>query len=96
MMSNEASVERSASEPRQVEAIILAFLRDRALGDEADALDVDDNLLTSGLVDSVTIVRLIGHVEERIGVSVPPTDMVPENFRTIRAMAAYLSSLLDG
>ncbi len=81
---------------RQIEALILEFLRDHLAGDESLEIEPDDNLLTSGLIDSVGIVRLIAHVRERTDVTVPPQDMVPDNFRTIRTMAAYVESRLDG
>ena len=81
----------------RIEAVILAFIRDELAAGETVEVDPEDNLLTSGLVDSVAILRLIAHAEQDLGVTVPPTDMVPENFRSARVMAAYLASLLpDG
>jgi acyl carrier protein len=76
-----------------IEGIICDFICNEIGADGAETLDADENLLTSGLVDSVAIVRLIGHVERELGVSVPAPDLVPANFRTIRVMAAYLHDL---
>ena len=84
----------SAPAPSEVEALIVEFIRDQVVGDAAQSIDPEENLLTSGLVDSVGIVRLIAHVRERLGVTVPPNDLVPENFRTIRVMAAYMHGRL--
>lgn len=78
-----------------VATIIVDFIRDEMVGEESLDVDLDENLLTSGLVDSVGIVRLIAHVKERLGVSVPPTDLVPGNFRTIRVMSTYMQSRLS-
>ncbi len=78
----------------EIEAIILDFIGGLA-GDEASYLEPEDNLLTSGLVDSVGIMRLITHLKERLDITVPPTDLVPANFRTIRIMAAYMQSRLE-
>jgi acyl carrier protein len=55
-------------------------------------LDEDDNLLTSGLVDSLGIMRLINHIEQTFGLSVPPEDVTIENFRSIRVIAGYIES----
>ena len=74
----------------EIEALIAEFIRQMWDGEESMEIDLDENLLTGGLVDSVGIVRLIAHLKERLGVTVPPTDLVPENFRTIRVMAAYM------
>ena len=74
----------------EIEEIILDFIRGGLSGDDALYLEPEDNLLTSGLVDSVGIMRLIAHLKERLDITVPPTDLVPTNFRTIRIMAAYM------
>ena len=58
-----------------------------------EEIDVEDDLLTSGIIDSIGIVRLIADLEAELGVSVPAPDLVPENFRTIRVMTSYLDSL---
>ena len=76
--------------PDQIETLIVDFIRDELGETEIDDVGRDDSLLTSGLVDSVGIVRLIAHLEHRLGVTVPQTDLVPENFRTLRVMADYL------
>ena len=39
------------------------------------------------------VVRLIADAEAALSVSVPETDLVPENFRTVRVMARYFDEL---
>jgi acyl carrier protein len=73
-----------------IEEIVVAFIRDELGEAEVTSLSMEDNLLTSGLVDSVGILRLIGHLERRLGVKVPPQELVPENFRTIRTMSRFM------
>ena len=53
-------------------------------------MDPEDNLFTGGYVDSVGIMRLIAHLESTFAMKIPPPDLIPENFRTVRVMAAYL------
>lgn len=74
----------------QIETLIIDFIRTELAGDEALDIDSEENLLTSGLVDSVGIVRLIAHLKEQLSVTVPPNDLVPTNFRTIQVMAVYM------
>ena len=62
-----------------------------------EELDVppDENLFTSGLIDSVGAMRLVSHMESSLGVKIPPGDLVPENFHTVEVMAKFLKGL-DG
>lgn len=80
----------------RIEALILSFIRDELSEVDADPIDPDENLFTSGLVDSVGVVRLIAHLKAQLGVKVPPPDLIPDNFRTVRVMAAYLRGLGQG
>lgn len=76
-----------------IENDIMQYIRQDILGaDDAD-LDPDENLITSGMIDSVGAMRLIAHIEATLQVKIPPTDLVPQNFRTVRVMAAYLQGL---
>jgi acyl carrier protein len=52
----------------------------------------DDNLLLSGLIDSLAIMRLVDFIAERFGYEVPPQDVTIENFSTIRILADYLKN----
>ncbi len=79
----------------QTEEIIVAFIRDELGESGAEELEPEDNLLTSGLVDSVGVLRLIGHLEGELGVKVPPDELVPDNFRSVRVMAGFMAGLAD-
>ena len=50
----------------------------------------DDDLLGSGMVDSLGVMSLVFFIEERFGVEVPPEDVTIDNFQTIDAIASYL------
>jgi acyl carrier protein len=80
------------SDAARIERIITAFILEQILGTGERALDLDENIFTAGLVDSVGIMRLISHLETALNLTIPPTDLVPRNFRTIRVMAHYLAS----
>ena len=42
-----------------------------------------DSLISSGLIDSLSILKLIGHLEEKLAVTIPPDDLQPDDFETI-------------
>ena len=52
----------------------------------------DDELLLSGLIDSLGVVRLIAFIEEHLGLHVPPEDVIIENFQSLQAMSDYLET----
>ena len=53
-------------------------------------IDVDTDLLLTGLVDSIGVVQIVGWMEEQFSIEVEPTDVVLDNFQTVQAMVAYL------
>lgn len=50
----------------------------------------DEDILTTGLVDSIGIVRLLGFIEDELGVAIPPEDVTLENFLSVNAIESYL------
>jgi acyl carrier protein len=55
--------------------VVFAISRRRA----ADS----DRLVSSGLIDSLAVLRLISALEARLGVKIPTTQVQPEDFDTI-------------
>lgn len=50
----------------------------------------DTDLLLTGLVDSVGVVMIVGFIEDRLGTTIDPGDVVLEHFQTVDAMVEYL------
>lgn len=59
--------------------------------DDASVIRDDQSLMSSGTLDSTGILELIMFVEEKFQVKVPDEDMLPENFDSVRAIAAYIA-----
>jgi len=51
----------------------------------------DEDLLLSGLLDSMSVMRLVLHLETAFAVKVPPEDVVIENFTSVETINAYLN-----
>ena len=66
---------------------LLFGLDDVELGD-------DDNLLLSGLLDSLGIMRLVAFLAEEFSTEIPPEDVTIEHFMTISHIARYLEDRL--
>ena len=50
----------------------------------------DDDLLATGVIDSLGILQLVMFVEEHFAVQIPDEDVLVENFRTIAVLTDYL------
>lgn len=55
------------------------------------ALADDDDLLMSGLVDSVGIISLVDFIEEATGIDIPAQDVTLENFTSLDTIDAYVN-----
>lgn len=72
---------------------IREFIVTELLTSAATQLADDDELLVSGLVDSIGALRLVAFIEERYSVKVPPADITIENFSSISTMVDYLQRM---
>jgi acyl carrier protein len=82
-MSIEADIERYI-----VEEILL--------GSGDTRLDPNESLIDAGILDSLALLRLIGFVEERFGVTVDDVEVVPDNFESINATKAFIEMKRNG
>ena len=60
------------------------------------SVDHSDDLLLSGILDSLGVMRLVAFLEEEFAKPVPPEDVTIENFSTIEAIAAYIGQNGNG
>ncbi len=58
----------------------------------AKGLGGDDSLLSSGVLDSLAIVRLLSFVEEEFDVEISDADFDPENFETLNTITKLIAS----
>jgi acyl carrier protein len=56
-------------------------------------LSSEDNLVTSGEIDSMSAIMLVGELEDEFGISISPLDMIPENFASATTIAALVDRL---
>jgi acyl carrier protein len=75
--------------PENPTAAIRDFIGNDLLYDPSIEIGVDDQLLLDGLVDSLSIARLVIFVEESWQINIPPGDVSIENFGTIEAIVGY-------
>ena len=50
----------------------------------------ETSLLDSGILDSLSLLRLVVFLEERFEITMGDADLLPENFASVNAICAYL------
>ena len=75
---------------------LLVYLHDRA-GLPPNSIRVDSPLFTSNLLDSLSLVDLIGFVESKLdGARVDPDDVSLENFNSVESILRFAQSKRAG
>ena len=68
------------------EYISRELVQDPALLPLAD----ETSLMDSGILDSLSLLRLVVFMERRFGITVGDADLLPDNFASVNAVCAYL------
>lgn len=53
-------------------------------------LSDDDQLVESGIIDSMGVMTLLGFLEEKFNIQIPGEELMPENFATVNTIAALV------
>ncbi|QIE47929.1 acyl carrier protein (plasmid) [Pseudohalocynthiibacter aestuariivivens] len=77
------------TEDASVRADIRAYLAGSPLA--GHEFQDGDELLLSGLLDSLSVMRLVAFLEMEFGITIPPEDITVTNLASVDAMAAYLA-----
>ena len=72
--------------------LLTEVLYDRNLQD----LPADTNLLEQGLLDSLAILKVVTFCEEQFGVTIPDTEVLPDNMESVRTIAALVDRVRAG
>jgi D-alanine--poly(phosphoribitol) ligase subunit 2 len=76
--------------PAHMKERLKKFIFDELIYHEApERFSDDDDLLEAGL-DSMGIMRLIMFAEQAFGVTLPDTEIEPENVRSLNALEAWI------
>ena len=55
----------------------------------------EDNLIESGILDSLSIITLVAKISDEFDVEITPIDLVPENFKSAETIYALIQRLED-
>ena len=80
-----------------MEAVINDYIS-RELVQDASLLPLENTtlLLDTGILDSLSLLRLVIFVQDQFGIVVDDLDLVPEHFASVNDIASYLRSQAGG
>ena len=77
---------------REIEAGLLEFVRREIFADDAD-ITAESDLIAAGF-DSMSLVRVLLHVETTYGLWIPANEITGETLRNLNSLAAAVGRLL--
>lgn len=81
---------------RDIESALHRRIRGYLPKNSAGDLDDLQDLFESGILDSAGLVSFTAEIEREFQISIRDEDLLPENFQSIAAMAAYIRSRRNG
>jgi len=79
-------------DPNEVRNSLRAFVLKELLNNPSYPIEDDEPLITSGLVDSLSLALIGVFAEESFGVYIPDTDLTAENLDTLNQMVDRIVS----
>jgi acyl carrier protein len=61
-------------------------------GEDPESIGLDDDLVDSGILDSMAIMQLVAYLEKQFGITIPTEEIDPEHFATVTALAGLVKS----
>jgi acyl carrier protein len=73
-------------------AVLRAFVEEELLNGKKESLDDNTDLIEQGVIDSLSLLRLTTFLEQNCHIQVEDEEIVPENFRTLAAINAFVTN----
>ncbi|OGO16084.1 MAG: hypothetical protein A2Y93_02840 [Chloroflexi bacterium RBG_13_68_17] len=75
------------------QTILIDYITKELSVGRAKQIRPSDNLLETGVLDSLGLMQLVIFIEEKLGLKVPDEDVVIENFSSVDALTGYLERM---
>jgi acyl carrier protein len=72
--------------------VLQEFIQARFASGMAEPIGYDDDLLMSGVLDSLNVMSLLAFIQQRFDIKVPAEDVIYDHFININAIVGYLDS----
>jgi acyl carrier protein len=78
----------------EMQTAVLEYVKNEYLDEDDDEeIDVDSPLISSGIVDSFSMVSLKVFLEKKYGVQIPDAKATPEAFDSVRKICAVVDGI---
>lgn len=77
-------------------AKIMDYVSAELLVDPELGLNEQEEILTTGRIDSMSVMRLVSFIKDEFSITIPNEDLVADNFRSVAAIDEYLSRSAGG
>jgi acyl carrier protein len=73
---------------------LIAFIKNEIVNDPDIEIKSDTELISSGLIDSFSLVTLYVYIEKEFGVKIPASRIIPDTFDTVEQITALIKQYL--
>jgi acyl carrier protein len=77
-----------------IESTLKKYIYDEILVGSSDPLGNDDSLIDSGIIDSLSLLRLMSFIEKQFNIQIDDQEVVGDNFQTINVMKSFIEGKL--
>ena len=92
---SQSQIQHDCSDIADIQAVVSTFIETELMGGASNVpVQIDDDLLTSGIVDSLGVMRLVTFIETRFQISVKPEEVTIEHFMTVDAISRFVRARL--
>ncbi|OGP74753.1 MAG: hypothetical protein A2W09_02850 [Deltaproteobacteria bacterium RBG_16_50_11] len=71
--------------------LIRKFIQHKvAKGKENREIHDEDNIITTGIIDSLGIMQLVAYIEETFSIKIKDEDIIPDHFESIATISAFI------
>jgi len=71
-------------------AVLTEYVKNEIMHNKNASLDENEDLLSSGILDSLAILQLVAYIDKAFEIQVPDEDVMYDNFKSINTLVEYL------
>ena len=79
-----------------IEKDVRGFIAENlTFSDDPDELDADESMLEANIIDSTSILELVLYLEERFGIEIDDSEIMPANLDSLNRIAGFVAARLS-
>jgi acyl carrier protein len=78
----------------EIKELILNYVIEEYISDESEKITYDTPLISSGLIDSFSMVSLLVFIERKFKIKIPPAQATPEAFNSVNSIVNLIDQYI--